>query len=382
MSRQDDAQELRRRLEDDIEGVLDALYPGWVKRGKIAYLTPKNKKELGSFTVALEDGKMPRGCFYRFSQSIGGGSVELVAYGLTGRKDAYKESFEWTRRHFGIDRSEESQEDRAAREAHQSKEKAGRDAKAKKDAIEAERKKQAKVLNVQDIWAESKPLAGTMGEQYLISRGIPPISEWPWKPDDALRFHPSLDYEPDRDVGNYPAIVCKVVDAFNDHIALWIIYLKRDKPEKADLSPSPKIGRGPATGGAIRIGGDAAEIDGAEGAETALGAWFLEGHRRPVWSFMSTSGMKNFEPPTFVERLGIWRDGDKAVMGPQGRVLPPPGQHAAEELQKRMKSVGIKCPINDVCRDGDALDLWNARQKFEKRIVKEDKNGEATKSAS
>lgn len=374
MSR-DDAQEIRRRLEDDIEGVLDALYPGWAQRGRTAYLTPKNKKELGSFTVALEDGKMPRGCWYRFSQAIGGGSVELVSYNLTGRKDAYKEAFEWARRHLGIERSEESAEDRASREAHQAKERREREARAKLDAEKAAKKNQERTLSAKDVWEESKPLEGTLGEQYLIARGIPPIAQWPWKPDDTLRFHPALDFEPDRDAGRLPAIVCKVVDAFGDLIAVWQIYLKRDKPEKADLSPSPKIGRGPATGGAIRIGGDAAEIDGAEGAETALGAWFLERHRRPVWSFMSTSGMKNFEPPTFVERLGIWKDGDNAVMGPQGRVLPPPGQHAAEELQKRMKSVGIKCPINDVCRDGDALDLWNARQKFEKRYG--EKNGEA-----
>lgn len=380
MSR-DDAQEIRRRLEDDIEGVLDALYPSWAQRGKTAYLTPKSKKELGSFTVSLDDNnKMPRGSWYRFSQSIGGGSVELVSYWKTGRKDSYREAFEWARNHLGIERTEESAEDKASREARQAKEKREREAKAKIDAEQAARKKDERTLSAKDVWQESKPLEGTPGEQYLIARGIPPIAQWPWKPDDTLRFHPSLDYEPDRDAGRFPAIVCKVVDAFGDLMAVWQIFLKRDKPEKADLSPSPKIGRGPATGGAIRIGGDAAEIDGAEGAETALGAWFLDGHRRPVWSFMSTSGMKNFEPPTFVERLGIWMDGDKAVLGPQGRILPPPGQHAAEELQKRMKSVGIRCPINDVCRDGDALDLWNARQKFEKRMGKEE-NGEAAKSA-
>lgn len=382
MSRQDDAQEIRRRLEDDIEGVLDATYPGWMQRGKIAYLTPKNKKELGSFTVALEDGKMPRGSWYRFSQAIGGGSVELVSYYLTGRKDSYKEAFEWARRYLGIERTEESAEDRAAREARQANERQQREAKARLDAERTAKKNQERTLSAKEVWDESKPLEGTLGEQYLIARGIPPIAQWPWKPDDTLRFHPALDFEPDRDAGCFPAVVCKVVDAFGDLVAVWQIYLRRDKPTKADLSPSPKIGRGPATGGAIRIGGDAAEIDGAEGAETALGAWFLDGHRRPVWSFMSTSGMKNFEPPTFVERLGIWKDGDKAVMGPQGRVLPPPGQHAAEELQKRMKSVGIKCPIHDVCHDGDALDLWNSRQKFEKRMAKEGGNGEAANTAS
>ncbi|AMX93698.1 MULTISPECIES: toprim domain-containing protein [Mesorhizobium] len=397
MSR-DDAREITDRLNEDVESICSKFWPGWKpvkeKGQDIGLMTPqikvatsktaKTRKLTSSFKVELSGSH--KGRWFRFSQSVGGYGLALLYYGHTDRipnsKDDFREAFQFAREHLGMaEERTESPEDKAAREERRSKEQAERDARNKKGAAEAERKRQAKVLNVQEIWAESKPLAGSMGEQYLIGRGIPPISEWPWQPDEAIRFHPALDFEPDRDVGNYPAIVCKVVDAFNSHVALWIVYLKRDKPEKADLSPSPKIGRGTTAGGAIRLGGDAAHIDGAEGMETALGAWFLDGCRRPVWSFMSTSGMKNFEPPMFVERLNIFKDGDKAVLGPQGRVLPPPGQHAAEELQKRMKAVGIKCAVNDVCRDGDALDLWNARQRFEKSNRKDEKNGEATNTA-
>ncbi len=132
--------------------------------------------------------------------------------------------------------------------------------------------------------------------------------------------------------------------------------------------PSPKIGRGPATGGAIRIGGDGPHIDVSEGMETALGAWFLNGCRRPCWSLMSTSGMKNFEPPMNVDRVNIWKDGDKAVLNrTSGEILPPPGQNAADALAGRLKAAGIKCTMNEMTRDGDALDLWILRQKYEKR---------------
>ena len=115
--RNDDAQELRGKLEDSIERVLDSLSPGWVKKGNTAYLTPKGPKDLGSFTVSLADGgKMPRGCWHRFSQSIGGGSVELVSYLRSNRKDNYKDAFEWTRNFFGIRRSSESEESKQERE--------------------------------------------------------------------------------------------------------------------------------------------------------------------------------------------------------------------------------------------------------------------------
>ncbi|BCH33215.1 hypothetical protein MesoLjLc_51450 [Mesorhizobium sp. L-8-10] len=368
----DDAQELRRRVEDRIEDILDEISPGWVKRGNTAYLTPKSKKDLGSFTVSLSDtNKMPRGCFYRFSQSIGGGSIELIGYVLYGRKDAYRESFDWVRRHFGLTRQQESEEDKLARRAHQQQEEAERAERRRLDEEEAAKRDAERTLSAQQVWDQTVPLAGTHGEAYLVDRGIPPIAEWPWNPDEVLRFHPALDFEPDRKAGRFPAIVCKVVDAFGDLIAVWQVYLRKDKPAKADLSPSPKIGRGPATGGAIRIGGDGAWIDGCEGMETALGAWFLEGCRRPCWSFMSTSGMKNFEPPIFIERMNIWKDGDKAVLTQQGNILPPPGDHAADELQRRLKEVGIRATINDMTRDGDALDLWNARKKFDAHLRKE-----------
>ncbi len=90
------ADEIRRQLDDRIESVLDALNPGWERKGDVAYLTPKTKKDLGSFTVSLGgSAKMPRGCWHRFSQSIGGGSVELVSYLRNGRKDDYKDAFGW-----------------------------------------------------------------------------------------------------------------------------------------------------------------------------------------------------------------------------------------------------------------------------------------------
>lgn len=367
----DDAQELRRRLEDNIEAVLDSISSGWLKRGKTGYLTPKGPKDLGSFTVSLADSnKMPRGAWYRFSQGIGGGSVELVGYVLYGNKNAYRESFDWARRFFGLGDRVESDEDATARRAHEEKERTRRDEQRRLDEQKKLKDDLKRVLNAQEVWNAAVPLAGTHGEQYLIGRGIPEIARWPWAPHDVLRFHPALDYEPDRDVGTLPAIVCKVVDAFGDLIALWQIYLDRDKPVKADLSPSPKIGRGPASGGAIRIGGDGPEIDGCEGVETALGAWFLEGHRRPCWSFMSTSGMKNFEPPMFIKKVRLWKDGDKGVLRKLGEmdIDMPPGENAATALQAKLKTAGLPCVLNQMCRDGDALDLWNVRRKFEERM--------------
>lgn len=363
----DDAQEIRRMLEDRIEQVLDSIAPGWVKRGNTAYLSPKGPKDLGSFTVSLGgNNKMPRGCFYRFSQSVGGGSLELVAYQLYGRKDAYREAFGWARDFLGIRRSEETEDQRKERQDRQEKERDERKARERDEAKKKAERDAQRTLSAQQVWEQTKPLQGTHGEAYLIARGIPPISEWPWNPIDTIRFHPSLGFEPDRDAGQYPAVVAKVVDAFGGILGVWQIYVDREKPQKADLDPSPKIGRGPCVGGAIRVGGDGPHIGGAEGLETALGAWFLDRCQRPCWSFMSTSGMKGFEPPIFVERVSIWPDGDKAVLGPNGQILEPPGIKAARDLQSKMKAAGIRCVLNETCRLGDALDMFIAMRRFEK----------------
>lgn len=371
MSYEDDSQEIRRLLEDRIEAVLDDIASGWVERRGVAYLTPKTAKDLGSFTVQLRNGgKMPRGSWYRFSQAIGGGSIELVAYQVYGRKDAYKEAFAWAREFLGMERQQASAEDDAERKRKREAQERERQAQ-RRVAEEAEAKRrEERVHTVQEIWAQTVPLAGTLGDAYFQARGIPPVSAWPWDPEEAIRFHPGIAHERARQCGRFPAVVGKVLDAWGQHIALKLILLDRDAPRKCTALPAgedPKPTMGPAAGGAVRIGGDGSgRTGGGEGVETSLAAWFLVRCRYPVWAMLSTSGVVNWEPPLFVKRHTQFPDGDYGRLDKErDQLFEPPGITAARKQRDRLEPTGIKHSISDMCIHGDALDLLNTLRQHE-----------------
>lgn len=369
----DDAEELAKRLEDRLEDLLGKYWSGWLKVGPKALLTPKlkpkQKKPTSSFTVNLTGNK--RGQWYRFSEAKGGGVIALIYYGehgnLPNSKQQWADAFRYAREFLGIQQERRtSPAEDEERQLRREKDEADRERRRQEDEEERRRKDAARTYSAQEVWDQTKSLAGTLGESYLVGRGIPPVSEWPWDCSETIRFHPALGHEVDRDAGKFPAIVGAVRDAFGDIIAVWQIYLKRDAPEKADLNPSPKMGRGPAAGGAVRIGGDADRIGAAEGMETALALWVLEGFRKPVWAMLSTSGMVSFEPPFSVKHVSIYPDGDKGVHH-QGKITDPPGIKAARTLHGRMKEAGLGSNINDMTHLGDGLDLLQTRNKYETR---------------
>lgn len=368
----DDSQQLADALEDKLEQILDRFFPEWIRVGNKALLTPKKKakakKPTSSFTVDINGSR--RGQWYRFSQNVGGGPIGLLYYAHHGSipssKEQWAEAFKYAREFLGIQQERKrTPEEIEEFKKRQEKEKQDRDDRRRQEEEEQARKDAARTYSAQEVWGATVPLAGTHGEAYLMGRGIPPVSQWPWSCDETIRFHPNLDFEFDRRI-KLPAVVGAVRDAFGDIIAVWQIYLKRDTPEKADLEPSPKIGRGPAAGGAVRIGGDGERIGVAEGMETAIALYVLEGFRKPVWSLLSTSGMVNFEPPVFVKHVSIYPDGDKGKFI-QDKLHEPPGARAAQGLFKRMTDIGIAGNINPMTNLGDGLDLLQTRNKYERQ---------------
>jgi hypothetical protein len=148
-------------------------------------------------------------------------------------------------------------------------------------------------------------------------------------------------------------------------VAVWRIFLARDRAEKAPVE-NPKVGLGPAKGGAVRIGGVGPKIGIGEGLETCLAAWALEGFRYPVWAGLSTSGVAAFEPPLDVKRVNIFPDGDAGKLH-DGVIYDPPGMRAARALRDRLNPTGIKTVISEVCIRGDALDLLLTKRAYEER---------------
>ncbi|MFG1417195.1 hypothetical protein V5F38_05200 [Xanthobacter sp. V0B-10] len=364
--RDDDSEVIAAGLTARIEQVLDAYAPGWVAHRGAAYLTAKGPKDLGSFKVNLTG--QHRGQFYRFSQQIGGGVIKLLAYLLNGTvgepsREDFRRAFEEARIFLGM-RSETAE---AGADRRQRLEKAAQEARSRR--AEAERKelqrRARRAETAGEMWEQCAPIAGTLAERYLNGRGIPtPPMGWP----DVLGFHPGLEYELEaeweggrkvREGRVFPCLVARVQDMMGATIAVWRIFLDPSTAGKAPVA-NPKVGFGPAKGGAVRIGGLAEMIGGGEGLESTLGAWSLERFRFPIWSTLSTSGMKNFEPPIEVQRLSIYPDGDLPPRRPDGSIGTPPGIDAAQKLRDRMVPAGIPTAINPPPFNGDFLDVWNS----------------------
>lgn len=239
--------------------------------------------------------------------------------------------------------------ERAEREKRRLASQASQRAREAEEAVYQENTREA----AQAIWNASTSLHDTLGAQYLNSRGIPTPETWP----DCLRFHPALPY-PGKS-GRYPALICRVDDVYGQLTAIWRIYLRADA-RKLDVE-HPKLGLGPAGGGAVRIGGVASHIGAAEGVESAFGAWMLVGRRIPVWSTLSTSGLVGLEIPLGVSRLTIFPDGDRPFRrkGAEVEAAIPAGRKASHALFARATETGIRAAIAMEPNPGqDYLNLW------------------------
>lgn len=349
MAYNDDADFIRGELERQIERLLSTYYSGYVVRKGKAYLTPKNAKDLGSFVVNLTGPHKAQ--WYRHSQKIGGGLVELLSYHLTNGVKAYAQAFKEARAFLGI----EGQVDHEASERHRRE---NEDRRARAEAQEqAQRERRAETAA--DIWAQCRPIAGTVAEKYLITRGlVAPKGGWP----ECLGHHRGLVHELEDAKPVFPCLVARVDDIMGDVCAIWRIYLDPQSGRKADVE-NAKLGLGPAGGGAIRIGGLAPRIGVAEGVETSLAAWAMGGFRRPVWSLLSTAGMAGFEIPPEITRIDIFPDGDMRAKRKDGEYVPeplPPGMRAAQALAARLKELGLKHTVQPEPPQGsDYLDLFN-----------------------
>lgn len=337
-----DADFIRSELTNRLEAVLDRYFQGHkVVRGK-AYLAVKDKNDLGSWSVTMNGAK--RGQWFRFSAGVGGGVVELIAYQLYGRPDAYADAFREARAFLGISGAVDEEANQRARKAQQQAKQKGE---AEQQMHEADTREAA-----QAIWDAAEPMPGTLAETYLHNRGITYCDA------SVFRFERYLKHPTG---GRFQSLICRVDDLSGDLTAVWRVYLTTDG-HKADLQ-NPKLGLGPAGGGAVRIGGIGKKLGLAEGVESALGAWNLIGRRYPVWSCLSTSGLTGIELPLGVEHVCIFMDGDRAMKKQGNEYVPavPAGRKAALALRERLLAEGVSVSLAAEPGPGqDYNDLWLA----------------------
>jgi predicted P-loop ATPase len=152
------------------------------------------------------------------------------------------------------------------------------------------------------ILAGCQPLAGTVGEVYLRSRGLSD----PGSPD--LLFNPDLtDYEAKR---GWPGLVAIVRDGVGTPIGgIHRTFLLDDGAGKA---PAGKKMLDAVAGGAVRLAAfsENGRLGIAEGIETALSARAIFGI--PTWAALSADGMRRWEFPAGLAHVTIFADAGEA----------------------------------------------------------------------
>ncbi|QYO75324.1 DUF7146 domain-containing protein [Devosia salina] len=173
--------------------------------------------------------------------------------------------------------------------------------------------KRAQSAKAMRIWSEAVPIAGTLAEAYLASRGLA-------YDGDALRFHPSCPFGKDR----HPAMLGLMTDILtNEPTGIHRTALLADGSGKA--APGKQM-MGRAKYAVVRLSPDETVTHGlavAEGIETALAALF-----RPIWACLSAGTMSAFPALSGIESVTIFADHD------------PAGVKAANDCGKRWHEAG------------------------------------------
>ena len=167
------------------------------------------------------------------------------------------------------------------------------------------------------------PLAGTVAEAYLRSRGL----EAPDSPD--LLFHPDLpDFETKR---GWAGMVALVRDGTGEPTGgIHRTYLLDDGSAKA---PPGKKMLGPVAGGAVRLAPfpDDGRIGVAEGIETALAAQAI--FSVPTMAALSADGLRRWQWPAATSHVTIFADAGL------------PGMQAAATLADQLNLANIPSRI-------------------------------------
>jgi len=147
------------------------------------------------------------------------------------------------------------------------------------------------------IWAEAKPIAGTLAETYLRSRAIPRA------PDSSTRFHPSLKMS---DFGAFPAILYAATNADGEVMAVQASWLNANGTR--DERHLKKKTYGSAKGCSVKFGGGQSSVIVAEGPETAMSAGII--YSTPAEAVLGSANLKNWLLPDGVVRIALAVDND------------------------------------------------------------------------
>jgi hypothetical protein len=144
----------------------------------------------------------------------------------------------------------------------------------------------ARIRMLKRLWDSCVPIAGTLGERYLASRGLSYSG-------DGWRYRPASR-----------ALIAIITDAVSGEPCGYHETLLDAEGRKAG-----RLMHGRASGGCVRLHDSESLTDLAiaEGIETALAT-----HRAPIWACLSSSIMKGFPIIDGVQSLTVFADHDRA----------------------------------------------------------------------
>ncbi|MGY4305479.1 hypothetical protein ACVIJ6_002722 [Bradyrhizobium sp. USDA 4369] len=214
------------------------------------------------------------------------------------------------------------------------------------------------------LWAITKPLAGTVAETYLRTRGITDLTGC-----EALRFHPHCwhrgdDDDPrDRARDAWPALIAVVTALDGATTGAHRTWLDPASACKAPVS-TPRRAMGLLLGNAVRFGRGVDVMMAGEGLETVLSLRQVM-PSMPAAAALSASHLAALELPAGLRRLYIAQDND------------PAGRRAVEVLADRARAAGVEAltlvpALDDFNEDLQALGLDAVRATERKQLAHED----------
>jgi len=210
------------------------------------------------------------------------------------------------------------------------------------------------------LFAMSQPIAGTLAETYLRSRGIATLAGTP-----NLRFHPSCFYRPDpvSATQTWPAMIAAVTDLSGTVTGVHRTWLDPSGACKAPVA-TPRRAMGHLLGNAVRFGEAVDILAAGEGIETMLSLRCIM-PTMPMVAALSAAHLAAILFPATLRRLYIARDNDAA------------GDNAASRLAYRAQLVGIEAisvspQLGDFNEDLRAHGLYALRAALPAQITAQD----------
>jgi hypothetical protein len=210
------------------------------------------------------------------------------------------------------------------------------------------------------LYAISRPIAGTLAETYLRSRGIVTMAA-----GDPLRFHPSCYYRPDEDcpTETWPALIAAVTDLGGRITGTHRTWLDRSGQDKAPID-SPRRAMGHLLGHGVRFGVVDDVMAAGEGIETMLSLRTIL-PTLPMVAALSANHLAALLLPPTLRRLYVARDRD-----PAGDTAMASLHHRATDAG--IETLGLSSSFDDFNEDLRRLGIEDFRASVRQQLVPQD----------